>query len=193
MGKHEVGYARVERDLYPTPSWVTEALLRHVDVAGMVIWEPAAGRGDMAQVLRGRARRVHCTDIETRGYPLACPIDFTERSRRYAPLFDAIVTNPPFGPRGTLATAFIQMGLWHLERRGEFLALLLPADFDSAGGRRELFGDCPRFAAKLVLTKRIVWFSRSDGVTEAPKENHAWFIWRAEARGRPVLLYADGE
>ena len=26
MGKHETGYARVERDLYPTPHWVVSAL-----------------------------------------------------------------------------------------------------------------------------------------------------------------------
>jgi hypothetical protein len=34
MGKHEIGYARVERDLYPTPAWITEALLVHVELAG---------------------------------------------------------------------------------------------------------------------------------------------------------------
>ena len=26
MGKHENGFARSERDFYPTPTWVTEAL-----------------------------------------------------------------------------------------------------------------------------------------------------------------------
>jgi hypothetical protein len=30
MGKHENGYARVERDNYPTPAWCVRALAEHV-------------------------------------------------------------------------------------------------------------------------------------------------------------------
>jgi hypothetical protein len=35
MGKHETGYARVERDLYPTPHRVVSALAEHVDLRGL--------------------------------------------------------------------------------------------------------------------------------------------------------------
>jgi hypothetical protein len=41
--------------------------------------------------------------------------------------------------------------------------------------------------------KRIVWFERDDGMREAPKKNHAWFVWqRSPLRVRrvPVILYA---
>src|SRR5262249_23546724 len=61
------------------------------------------------------------------------------------------------------------------------------------GSRRRFFADCPHFRAKIALTKRIVWFVRPDGKREAPKENHAWFIWERTAlrvRGPPVTLYA---
>ena len=43
------------------------------------------------------------------------------------------------------------------------------------------------------MRKRIVWFERDDGIREAPKENHAWFVWqRSPLRVRqwPVTLYA---
>jgi hypothetical protein len=191
MGKHETNYARVARDLYPTRErWVTEALLAHVDLAGRSVWEPAAGTGDMAEVLKAAGAHMFCSDICDHGYPLNAVGDFTlmDVERR----FDAIVTNPPGGPRNSLAERFVETGLQHIAYGG-LLALLLPADFDAAGRRRPLFADCPAFRAKIVLTRRIVWFVRPDGKREAPKENHAWFIWERTAlrvRVPPVTLYA---
>src|SRR5262249_18015377 len=72
-------------------------------------------------------------------------------------------------------------------------ALLLPCDFDSAKTRARYFAGCPHFVAKIVLTKRIVWFERDDGVRVCPKENHAWFVWQKSplrVRHAPVILYA---
>jgi hypothetical protein len=40
MGKHG-SMPRMPRDFYPTPSWVTEVLAEHVELAGKRIWEPA--------------------------------------------------------------------------------------------------------------------------------------------------------
>ena len=193
MGKHGNEYARVERDLYPTQeAWVTEALLAHVDLNGLAVWEPAAGRGDMASVLRDSGCHVITTDIVGHGFPLTAAMDFTTGQIPPA-AFSAIVTNPPGGPRNTLAEGFIETGLKHLTRGVSLLALLLPVDFDSAGRRRQWFTDCPWFAAKIVLTRRIVWFARSDGIRAAPKENHAWFVWERtllRTRTPPVVLYA---
>jgi hypothetical protein len=45
----------------------------------------------------------------------------------------------------------------------------------------------------IVLTRRVVWFQRDDGVREAPKENSAWFLWQRNPlrlRRPPVILYA---
>jgi hypothetical protein len=183
MGKHEIGFARVERDFYPTPRWVTEALLTHVDLTGLIVWEPATGKGDVAEVLKASgAARVHCTDIASYTYALDGLQDFT--IIQPAPRVDAIITNPPQGPRNIMAEAFIAAGLYYIQQGG-LLALLLSADFDSAARRRGLFADCPFFAVKLALTRRIVWFERHDGVREAPKENHAWFLWQ-----RPGLKHS---
>jgi hypothetical protein len=193
MGKHETSYARVTRDLYPTRErWVIEALLAHVELAGLTVWEPAAGEGDLALALRESELRVTTSDIADYGFPLDALLDFTTGQIPPAP-FMAIITNPPGGPRNTTAEAFIAVGLKHLTRGVSLLALLLPADFDSAGRRRQFFADCPSFAAKIVLTRRIVWFPRTDGVRAAPKENHAWFVWQRTAlrtRTSPLVLYA---
>jgi hypothetical protein len=197
VGKHETGFDRVPHDLYPTRErWVTEALLAHIDLRDLVVWEPAAGCGDMAEVLKSSgAERVICTDIVDRGYPLDAIHDFTSRRRPdFAERVHAIITNPPGGPRNTTAERFIEMGLRHIWHGG-LLALLLPTDFDSAGRRRHLFGGCRWFAGRIVLTRRIVWFERQDGAREAPKENHMWAVWQRTALRRPpppMTLYGPG-
>jgi hypothetical protein len=186
MGKHGSQYARVERDLYPTPDWVVGALVEHVDLCGLRIWESACGDGRMAEALKTHGASTYATDIAG---------DYAEELFDFcSPGFpkglgvpDGIVTNPPF----SRANSFVDMGLTRIASGG-FLALLLPTDFDSAVGRRRFFHDCPFFCARIVLTKRIVWFARSDGERAQPKENHAWFIWqRPVMRGRlPIVRYA---
>jgi hypothetical protein len=183
MGKHETSYPRVNRDHYPTPAWCVDALAEHVDLAGLTIWESAADDGRLAEALRAAgAAHVHCTDIAT-------GTDFLVAHG--PPHFDMIATNPPYGERGALAEAFIETGLSHLVSGGRTLALLLPVDFDSAKRRARFFRDCPYFTAKIILTRRIVWFARTDGKREAPKENHGWFLWsRSLLRCLPATLYA---
>ena len=191
MGKHENGYERSPRDFYPTRQpWVIHGLLAHIDIRGLNVLEPAAGGSHMAEVLKATgAASVFCNDIEDRGYPLDQISDFT--TAVFPKQFDAIITNPPQGGRTSiLFKGFIETGLAYIGDHGGTLALLLPTDFDSAKTRGRLFADCPLFAAKIVLMGRIVWFERDDGDRAAPKENHAWYVWRRGNRGPPNILYA---
>jgi hypothetical protein len=175
----------MERDFYPTRDrWVTEALLEYVDLTGLSAWEPAVGAGDMAEVLRGSgAARIYCSDIKEYGYPLDELLDFTSAHSPNV-RFDAIVTNPPGGSQNSTAESFVESGLRRIAPRG-FLALLLPADFDSAVRRRRFFRDCPLFRAKIVLTRRIVWFERSDGAVQRPRKTMPGFAGNAR-RYAPV-------
>jgi hypothetical protein len=69
MGKHGTEYARIERDHYPTPHWVVvAALAEHVNLGGLLAWEPACGDGRMVEALRSAGcARVYATDIVARG------------------------------------------------------------------------------------------------------------------------------
>ena len=198
MGKYDSGYARVPQEFYPTPEWVTETLADYVELKGRRVWEPACGDGRMAEALKRAGAQVYASDIEDCGYAgLNERLDFTSLQRpKIALLEPRIITNPPYAYPGErshrLATGFIAAGLHHIRRGGRgLLALLLPIGFDSLPTRCHLFADCPDFAAKIVLTERIVWFERDDGRREDPKENHAWFLWQRprQIEGPPVLLY----
>jgi hypothetical protein len=200
MGKHENGYKRVERDLYPTPAWVLETLAGLIDVRGKVIWEPACGTGCLSKALIAAGAKVFNTDIIDYGYAAFDKIfdfvssDVGSEGRDYLGRnFVGIITNPPFGPRGRLAELFIAYGI---QRMGDgFLALLLPADFDSARTRMSLFGGCKRFVGKLVLTQRVKWFEHPTKPRMQPKENSAWYLWgnvefRHPKTASPVIRYA---
>jgi hypothetical protein len=192
VGKHEISFARVERDFYPTPSWVIEALAEHVDLVGMRVWECACGNGQMAEALKAAGASVFSSDVEDYGYVgLDAVLDFAAGQHPNTARFSAIVTNPPFGNRGKLAERFIAAGLQQITEYG-FVALLLPVDFDSAKTRTRFFAGCPHFAGKIILTRRIVWFANPNKQRESPKENTAWFLWSRNAiRGRPpIVLYA---
>jgi hypothetical protein len=162
MGKHG-SMPRPDKDLYPTPPWPTEALVEHIEVAGKRIWEPACGRGDMAETLRAAGARILATDIE---YPrLQRLFDFTSPMPDWERP-DGIVTNPPGGERNTLAVRFVELAI---ERIGDggFVAMLLPNDFDCAAGRRHLFAGCPVFYAKPCSPAAL---SGSMGRTRHPKK-----------------------
>lgn len=173
MSQRDSGYERKERDLYETPSWVTEALLPHLPKS-MVIWEPACASGKMVAALRSGGHAVDGTDID-----MGEEADFLNIKGTAAA---AIITNPPY----ELAREFIEHALY-LMHRGGLVAMLLRTDFDHAKTRAHLFAGCPSFCKKIVLTKRIKWFEESKG---QPSFNHAWFIWDSKHSGVPSLAYA---
>lgn len=203
MSQRQSGFERMPVDLYQTPGWVFHALAQVVDFRGMTIWEPAAGEGKLATAMREVSGvSTFETDIMQHGNTrLARLFDFISTAELIDRRFDGIVTNPAFGPQGKTAEKFIE---WGLKRSTTGpLCLLLPGDFDAASTRARFFADCPEFAGRVTLTKRIEWFpdyrspcktcdSRGyiDVDTQCPKcrgrgsnkvgpsSNHAWFLWQ---------------
>ena len=176
MSQRVSGYERKANDLYETPEWVTEALIPHVPDRIQKVWEPACGSGKMVEPLLSRC--------DVFGSDLAFGRDFlltvVEESA------GAIITNPPYD----LAQEFIDRALQMMEPVRGLVAMLLRTDFDHAKSRTHLFRDCPAFAKKLVLMKRIAWFVEADGKPKAsPSFNHAWYIWDWQHEGPPTISY----
>lgn len=172
MSQRVSGYTRNYRDLYETPAWVTELLLPHLP-SRLRVWEPACGSGKMVAALSAGSHYVEGTDLSIGGR------DFLLESSAPMPGdCNAIITNPPY----ELAQQFIE----HALPMAPIVAMLLRTDFDHAITRQHLFGRCPSFAKKIVLTKRIKWFEDSTG---SPSFNHAWFIWNRDGLLPPTIAY----
>ncbi len=180
MSQRDSGYARKERDLYETPEWVTEALLPHLPRSTSFIWEPACGSGKMMRVFSRRGLGFVGTDI-TDGEDFLMSVGPGSDEQP-----DAIITNPPYEQ----GTEFCEHSLRLMEPVNGLVAMLMRTDFDHAKSRSHLFRDCPAFAKKVVLTKRIMWFEPEPGLKgKSPSFNHAWFIWDWKHEGAPTLAY----
>jgi hypothetical protein len=164
-------FAPVVNQFYQTEPWATEVLLRHFPVAGLTVWEPAAGGHMMADVLKANGAEVWTSDIAEYGRIHDLPgHDFFAKTIPLPLGCDAIITNPPYGKGNRDAVRFAELAL---ERCDGMVALLLTAKFDFGKTRRHLFQDNPRFMAKIALLDRISWA----GNGETGTEDHAWYVW----------------
>lgn len=149
---------RRESDFYPTPPEVTVALLDFLRLPeNTVIWEPAAGEGDMAGVLQTYFETVYTTDI----------LDGTDFLKSSIDAADWIVTNPPF----SLAEAFIRRAA----ELGKPFAFLVKAQFWHAKRRLSLFDEFPP-SYILPLTWRPDFFFKDDH-GGSPLMDVMWCVW----------------
>lgn len=161
-----VAHKRVASDFYPTPPDVTEALMRFLRLPmGTVVWEPACGEMDMAEMMRAWGCDVIATDILT-------GTDFLTAETVKC---DWIITNPPF----SLADRFIERCI---ESKKPF-ALLLKSQFWHAKKRLELFRSYPPgFVLPLTWRPDFTFKQRGKG---KPLMDVMWVIWD----GVPDTMY----
>lgn len=93
-----------------------------------------------------------------------------------------IATNPPYGRD---AVRFVRHALDLPDRPR--VAMLLPAAWDYAAGRADLFAKCRAFETKYVLTRRISWDNLES--VAAPSTHHAWFVWNPAHVGGAMLRW----
>jgi hypothetical protein len=169
-------------DFFPTPPWATRALCELVlrfdpYTRGMrgPCWEPAAGEGHMAEVLREYFRDVHASDVHDYGcgYGIGTFIGEGPDRAYCAEKPDWIITNPPFN----LGVEFAKRAIGQA-RRG--VALLLRSVWMESRERYEaLFRDTPPtviavFCERVPMTKGR-WDPEASTAT-----SYAWFVWWVE-------------
>jgi hypothetical protein len=171
-------YERREGDDYPTPPWVTRAILGHLDwpLVG-TIWEPAVGQGKLVNVLLNE------------GYTAVGTSEDFLLVEKPPSNVQMIITNPPYGPGGRTAVKFIEKALSFPTINT--VAMLLQIDFDSGSTRKHLFQDCSDWAMKVVLLRRIIFFVPPPPKKPGSSTNHAWFVWRRGHSGPANIRYAE--
>jgi hypothetical protein len=178
-GSRRASLAERGDDLYETPRVVTEALLK-VERLDHRIWEPAAGKGAIVDVLRGAGHDVVATDLVDYGIPgQQSGRDFL-LERRAPDGIECIVTNPPY----KLADEFVVRALDLCPRA---IMLLRLAFLESI--RRTPILDSGHLA-RVHLFKRRCPMMHRDGWT-GPKVTSAmafaWFVWDRDHSGPTTL------
>ena len=165
---------RVSLDDFPTPPWATRALMEHIlngnDIKKDTCWEPACGRGHMAEPLKEYFNHVYASDIHNYGYGKIEDFTFSEKRKH-----DWIITNPPF----KLGEEFALKGL---ERATQGLALLTRTVFTESVGRFErLFSVLKPYAVAQFVERVPMVKGRLDRKASTAT-GYAWIIWRTDVK-----------
>jgi hypothetical protein len=165
-GRHP--FAARDLDLYETPPSAIEALLA-VEILPHRIWEPAAGRNAIVNVLRAAGYEVTASDIGCGGAEVDFYADFLTLPVMPAGCA-AICTNPPFQRVNT----FVRHALDLAPR----VYLLLRLAFQESIGRSDILEQSGLrtvyiFRNRLPMMHRAGWSGRR--ATNATP--FAWFCW----------------
>jgi hypothetical protein len=167
------------RDLYETPPCAVEALLR-VERLPHWVWEPAAGRGAIARVLRDRGHAVIASDISDYGFPLHFRADFLSATKVPAGV-ECVLTNPPF----QVITEFVAHPLDLCPRKVIVLARLafLESERRTAILERRGLARVHVFRNRLPMMHRDSW----TGPRASSAIAFAWFVFDRDHCGPTTL------
>ncbi len=168
-----------EAFLHETPPEAVHALLE-VEELPHWIYEPAAGRGAIVNVLRDAGHAVVTSDLVDYGVPgQTSGQDFLLRQEMPHPC-ECILTNPPFNR----AADFVRIGLKLCPK----VILLLRLVFLESVGRSDILDD-GHLARVHVFANRLPNLHR-DGWT-GPKATstiaYAWMIWDRNHKGSTTI------
>jgi hypothetical protein len=174
-GRHSL--AERDKDCYETPRCAVEALLR-AETLPLRIWEPAAGRGAIVNVLRAHGHAVIASDVVEYGFPLDFTADFLTALPPKS--CGAIITNPPYRD----AERFVAHALNLVPR----VYLLLRLAFLESERRTPIL-DSGKLARVHVFRKRLPMMHRAgwNGPRASSAIPFAWFVWRHDHHGPTVI------
>jgi hypothetical protein len=167
-------------DTYETPEIAVEKLVQVERFEG-AIWEPAAGRGAIVDVLRKHGHQIVATDLIDHGVGTG-RVDFLLEWR---PLARNVVTNPPYKSADQFAEHACDLVL----SGGGKVCLLLRLPFLAGLRRREGLFKRHRlsrlwvFSGRLPRMHRVGW----DGPRTSSSVDFGWFIWDPTHVGPPQI------
>lgn len=168
---------RNENDFYPTPPYVTEALLKVEAFEGLTL-EPACGDGAISKVLLDNLINVVSSDLFNYG--------FGETGKNFLNVntkVSNIITNPPF----KIALEFIEHAKKITENK---IAFLLKTNFLETSKRYPMFQDKVfPFARLYQFSKRISFGQYAGTHTQGGMLSFSWFIWDRSHKGPPQIFW----
>jgi hypothetical protein len=170
-------------DLYGTPAVAIEALLAVETTLPRRIWEPAVGRGAIAEVFTAAAYDVVGTDLVDYGIGYSGGIDFL-MERKLPEGCEAIVTNPPF----KIADQFVAHALELCPR----VVMLLRLAFLESSRRTPILEN--RGLARVHVFRRRLPFMHRDGWAGSKASSaigFGWYVYDRAHIGPPVLNRID--
>ena len=181
---------REQNDYYATQPKAVKLLLENERFSD-IIWEPAAGGGHVADVLKDYGYNVKVSDLVDRGYPETEVLDFLSITGCSTNSYD-IITNPPY----KYAKEFVEKSL-EISAAGTKIAMFLKLQFLEGQARKELFLTNPPkvvyvSSSRLGCAKNGEFRVGKDGelVIESAVA-YAWFVWEKGFKGNTIIKWVN--
>ena len=187
------GVPRDKQDFYPTPAYVTLALLEHEQFEG-TIWDPCCGDGELIYALMTRlanSNTFRMSDLNDWGCNATIQDFLTVPTEK--PLVENIITNLPFGlmdemlPRGIALTTqkfatFARLGLLCGGKRRPFFHAHPP-------NRILVFSErCSTWSRNVQAKMHLEGKKETSSVTDT-----AWYVWdKASTDHMKIVLIEPG-
>lgn len=188
------GTVRSRNDFYPTPDWLTQAILPYLPISddadrNVRILEPAAGNGALLRVLLSRWPNAQYRTVD---------IEYT-RDHRTPPIHnvdhtlgdfltvepeancDVIITNPPF----RYAKEFIERSFLWCRNEDSWVVMLLRLNFLGSQKRGKWLRE--HLPAIFVTPRRPPFAPNKNGQMGTDATEYAWFVWGKGAAGLTIL------
>lgn len=174
---------REENDFYATDPKAMKDLLEREPISAMV-WEPAVGKGHLADVLKASGRTVRCSDLVDRGYPGTEQLDFLSQNGCWE---GDIITNPPY----KFADEFVLKALDSV-REGSRICMFLKLTYLEGQARYDAV--YRRYPPKTVYVyvKRIQC-AKNGEFKGTSAVCYAWFVWQKGFVGDPTIKWIAPE
>lgn len=158
-------------DFFPTPPWATRALCEFLLIQDSRLgtkraWEPACGQGHMSRPLAEYFETVFSSDAHAYGFGQVRDFLFPGEG----PLFDWIITNPPF----RLAEEFAHRAI-DLAREG--VALLVRTAFLEGVGRYRTLFSKRKPATIMQFTERVPMHKGRLDPNGSSATAYCWIVW----------------
>ena len=178
-------------DFYPTPPWATRALFENellgesaAAMKAQSVWEPAAGEGHMAEVIKEYSSNVAATDVHDygKGYGVGSYIGAGPDVQADKAV-DWVITNPPFNK----AQEFLDRALCEAVMGVAFL--LRTAWLEGGDRYRDIFSQTPPTRVA-VFSERVPMAKGRWDPEGSTATSYAWFIWLTEVHpGETELVW----
>lgn len=178
---------RASYDFYCTDPKALEMLLEKRSFHKN-IFEPAVGRGDLAEVLKKHGYKVYCTDIKDWGYAGQNKVlNFLSSEVLPQPneglLECDILTNPPFNK----SLEFVKQALAIIED-GYNVVMFLRLQFLEGQARKAFFENNPPKEI-YVFSKRMNCINPFGVNQKSSAICYAWFVWQKGFTGDPIIKW----
>jgi len=171
---------REEHDFYPTPAYVTKALLDR-EFFPSPIWECACGDGAMSNAisnykLQGK-KKVFSSDLIDRGFGKG-GVDFLKWNGGD---FASIITNPPY--KHSLEFVLQAKKVARMK-----IAMFLKTVFLESERRYPMFKN-KSFPLKCIyqFSKRVTLYKAGEKMENSGMQAYAWFVWERGYHGKPYI------